>query len=224
MATNNAANNATAASGTVLQGAGVGTASTYSTATYPATTTINQILYSSAANTVTGLATANSAILATNSSGVPSITTAAGYYLNTARCCFSAYSSSAVTNQTGDGTAYTIVFGTKLFDQGTNFDGTSTFTAPVTGKYLFTWSILSQNNGTTHNPNCQLVTTANTFTFGNFGGSFAGNFLLTGSVIAPMTANDTAVIKISTSGSTKTVGVYGAASDPRTTFSGFLLC
>lgn len=43
----------------------------WSTATYPATTTINQLLYSSAANTITGLATANSAMLATNSSGVP---------------------------------------------------------------------------------------------------------------------------------------------------------
>lgn len=74
MATNNAANNKTAASGTVLQGQGVGTASDFSTATYPATTTINQVLYSSAANTVSGLATANSAVLATNGSGVPSIT------------------------------------------------------------------------------------------------------------------------------------------------------
>jgi hypothetical protein len=43
----------------------------WSTATYPATTTINQILYSSSANTITGLATANSAVLVTNSSGVP---------------------------------------------------------------------------------------------------------------------------------------------------------
>lgn len=44
---------------------------TWSTATWPATTTINQLLYSSAANTVTGLATANSAVLVTGSTGVP---------------------------------------------------------------------------------------------------------------------------------------------------------
>lgn len=43
-----------------------------STATYPNTTTINQILFSSAANTITGLATANTAALVTNSTGVPS--------------------------------------------------------------------------------------------------------------------------------------------------------
>ena len=43
-----------------------------STATYPNTTTINQILFSSAANTITGLATANTGALVTNSTGVPS--------------------------------------------------------------------------------------------------------------------------------------------------------
>lgn len=100
MATNNAANNATAASGTVLQGAGVGTASTYSTATYPSTATgtgtilradgtnwsattstypntnaINTLLYASSANVMSALTTANSGVLATSSSGVPSIDT-----------------------------------------------------------------------------------------------------------------------------------------------------
>lgn len=47
----------------------------WSTATYPATTTINQILYSSAANTITGLASAASSILVTNGSSVPSLAT-----------------------------------------------------------------------------------------------------------------------------------------------------
>ena len=73
MATNNAINVATAATGKVLQGQGVGTTPAFSTATYPATTTINQILYSSAANTVTGLTTANNSLLLTNGSGVPSL-------------------------------------------------------------------------------------------------------------------------------------------------------
>lgn len=50
---------------------GASAAPTWSTATWPATTTINQILYSSAANIVTGLPTANSAMLYTNSSGIP---------------------------------------------------------------------------------------------------------------------------------------------------------
>src|SRR3989304_2428510 len=54
-----------------LSGAGVPAAS--STATSPAATTVSQILYSSATNTVAGLATANSAALVTSSTGVPSL-------------------------------------------------------------------------------------------------------------------------------------------------------
>lgn len=50
---------------------GSSAAPSWSTATYPATTTINQLLYSSSANTITGLATANSAALVTTSAGVP---------------------------------------------------------------------------------------------------------------------------------------------------------
>lgn len=62
-----------AAAGTILQGAGASADPAFSTATYPATTTIDQILYSSAANTVSGLATANNGMLVTSATGVPSI-------------------------------------------------------------------------------------------------------------------------------------------------------
>lgn len=70
----------TATAGAILAGtatanqvllSGSTAAPAWSTATYPATTTINQLLYSSAANTITGLATANSASLVTTSAGVP---------------------------------------------------------------------------------------------------------------------------------------------------------
>ncbi len=55
---------------------GASGAPAWSTATHPATTTINQILYSSAANVIAGLATANSSVLVTSSGGVPSLSTA----------------------------------------------------------------------------------------------------------------------------------------------------
>ena len=57
----------------VKQSAGVSELATFSTATYPATTTINQLLYSSSANVIGGLSTANNGVLITSSSGVPSI-------------------------------------------------------------------------------------------------------------------------------------------------------
>lgn len=61
----------TATSGQILQSAGAAADPAFSTATYPATTTINQLLYSSSANVVAGLAAANSAVLVSTSAGVP---------------------------------------------------------------------------------------------------------------------------------------------------------
>ena len=69
----------TSSTGAILSGtatanqillSGSSSAPAWSTATYPATTTINQLLYSSANNTIAGLATATTAVL-TTSSGVP---------------------------------------------------------------------------------------------------------------------------------------------------------
>jgi hypothetical protein len=77
----------TASAGAILAGtstanqillSGSSTTPAWSTATYPATTTINQLLYSNSANTITGLATANSAGLLTNGSGVPAWVAATG--------------------------------------------------------------------------------------------------------------------------------------------------
>ena len=68
-------NAGTGAAGTVFQGNGASGLPTWSTAAYPSATTINQILYSSAANIITGLATVNSAVLSTSSGGVPVMST-----------------------------------------------------------------------------------------------------------------------------------------------------
>lgn len=61
----------TATVGQVLQSAGSSADPAFSTATYPSSTTVSQILYSSSTNVVAGLATANSATLVTTSAGVP---------------------------------------------------------------------------------------------------------------------------------------------------------
>ena len=62
----------TATAGQVLR-SGASTTPAWSTATYPATTTINRILYSSAANVVDEITTGNNGTLITSASGVPSI-------------------------------------------------------------------------------------------------------------------------------------------------------
>ena len=58
--------------GQVLQSAGNAANPAYSTATYPLTTTVSQLLYSSATNVVEGLATGNDGVLITSHTGVPS--------------------------------------------------------------------------------------------------------------------------------------------------------
>jgi len=52
-----------------------GTNLVYTTATYPTTTTANQLLYSSSDNVIGGLTSGNSSVLVTNGSGVPSLAT-----------------------------------------------------------------------------------------------------------------------------------------------------
>jgi hypothetical protein len=100
MATNNSSNQPTGTSGKVMQAQGAGVACSLSTATYPATATgagtlmradgtnwvaststypntnaVNTLLYASSANVMAALATANSGVLTTDASGVPSIDT-----------------------------------------------------------------------------------------------------------------------------------------------------
>lgn len=58
--------------GTILRSDGTNWVNT--TATYPTTTTANQILYSSATNVIGGITSANNSFLTTNGSGVPSFT------------------------------------------------------------------------------------------------------------------------------------------------------
>ena len=58
----------------VLQSQGSGADPAFSTATYPATTTVSQLLYSSSTNVVGGLATANRAVLTTGTTGIPVMT------------------------------------------------------------------------------------------------------------------------------------------------------
>jgi hypothetical protein len=54
---------------------GSSAAPAWSTSTWPATTTVNRILYSSATNTVGEITTVNNSVVATNGSGVPACTT-----------------------------------------------------------------------------------------------------------------------------------------------------
>jgi hypothetical protein len=89
------------AAGSYLRSAGVGAAPVWSTLTLPATTTANGLLYSSATNTVTGLASANNGILVTNSSGVPFIGNTVGSALTMPSLNLSGTSNQVVMQSAG---------------------------------------------------------------------------------------------------------------------------
>ena len=60
-----------------------GTDLVYTTATYPTTTAVSTLLYSSSANVIAALATANNGVLVTSATGVPSISAALTYVATT---------------------------------------------------------------------------------------------------------------------------------------------
>lgn len=93
------------------------TGNKWTTATYPATTTANTILYSSATNTISEITTANNGVLATSASGVPSVNT--NFKLGTSNTVIGSSSgSSALFSQTA---TQNVVIGT---DAGAGISGT----------------------------------------------------------------------------------------------------
>ncbi len=202
----------------------------------------NNIITSSNTNAITGSGTLNFGMAEfAGSSSVINTTTQSGLYSNigkykaTQQPMFSAYQAAASTDATGDGTvvilgAVTVM--TELYDIGSNFtvgDGAgaaATFTAPVTGYYHFDYGVLGQQGVATMTAELVLTiagTSAGVYTFGNYGTIGTGNWPMAASRTVFMTAADTAVVKVNFGNGTKTVDIYGGASDPRTYFSGQLI-
>lgn len=124
----------TATAGQLLL-SGASTAPTWSTATYPATTTINQLLYSSAANTIAGLTTANNGILVTSSAGAPSILAGPGTTGNHLKSNAAAAPSWTTATFPSTGGAS----GNVLISDGTNYISSTSLwpnTVGTSGKFL----------------------------------------------------------------------------------------
>lgn len=130
--------------GQIIRSGGAG-APTWTAQTFPASTTINQILYSSAANVVSGLATANTAALVTSSTGVPSLTlgTTANRLLRTNGTTVSFAQANLTTDVTGTlpaangGTGVTAFASQRIpFGTGTSLTTDASFTYDTTNKRL----------------------------------------------------------------------------------------
>lgn len=151
----------------------------------------------------------------------------AGYMTKPLQTSFSANGSGTQTNALGGGAGFvTVQFATENFDIGSNYNNsTYTFTAPVTGKYYFSFYVQVAGLQTSTHISCQarLVTTAKTFLIDAFeddagpapamvmGASFA--------TVAAMTAGDTALVQAGVGGGSTDADIENSASF----FSGFLI-
>lgn len=139
--------------------------------------------------------------------------------------CFEASQTSNLGNVTGDGTTYTILFATSVFDQASNYaTGTGLFTAPIAGRYAFYTSINITGIGAAHTSAIiQITTTGNTievFRANPIVQAVSGNATFAGSCLVNMALNDTCKVTLTVSGSTKTVGISAAVNSY---FSGMLV-
>lgn len=127
---------------------------------------------------------------------------------------FFAYLATTVTNVTGDGTFYTIIFDTEVYDQSSDFNlGTSQFVAPVTGRYHFACGVGFLELGAAFTDGRIRVSTSNRIyqiDRSNYGAIQTGGVLIAGNnFYADMDAGDTAVLTAYVGGSTKTIDIFG---------------
>ena len=115
----------------------------------------------------------------------------------------------------------TVVFGTERFDIGGNF-ASNTFTAPVTGKYLFTFSLYLLQVPSDSSYIEIFIDTSNKDYYHSFDPRGFDTdpiiFSHSMSVVADMDASDTAVLKIVQAGGTTSLDVQTSSH-----FSGCLL-
>lgn len=130
----------------------------------------------------------------------------------------------AQTNVTGNGTAVTVNFTTEVFDQNGDYDGTNTFIAPVTGRYVFAAEAnVSDMAGGTHGQG--QFTTSNRIYFGGVYPVINNDFFtgFCAVVAVDMDANDTCKFEVTGYGVGADNGDISADAT-QTYFSGRLAC
>lgn len=133
---------------------------------------------------------------------------------------FFTYFNAAVTNVTGDGTSYTLAFGTELWDYAGDISG-STFTAPETAKYqhkltvgvssLVGFGTLTINFVTSNRTYQVLSINSNIY-------NSSTNIQISLSVDADFDVNDTGTWTVTVAGGAKTVGILGVSGSTQRTF------
>jgi hypothetical protein len=129
-------------------------------------------------------------------------------------------------NDIAPNTATTIIFGTEVFDISSDYNSsTGIFTAPKTGKYLLSASIVFVNMDTVASTyEMRIVTSNRTYTQTldprQFAADVAGRWGRSMTVLVDMTANDTAKVQFFQTDGTAQTDVVGTTEN---IFSGYLV-
>lgn len=131
-------------------------------------------------------------------------------------------------NITGNNTTATLNYTTEIFDQNADYDGTNTFTAPITGRYFFYASCLMADLTAAVNQGALGIVTSNrNYTFGQAGWGSAldlsNQYQAQGGDLTDMDAGDTCHITIRVNGIGADTADAASAVN-QTVFSGFLEC
>ena len=149
-----------------------------------------------------------------------------GQMTNPSQPAFLAKVASSISDVTGDATAYTVLFGTSVFDQNSDYAvGTGIFTAPVTGKYRFSTVLTLQQIAAENTVINLYITTSNRSYYVADALAIAKNRAPMLTTLCDMDAADTAVVILQVTGATKIIGIYGDASTALASwFCGELIC
>lgn len=139
---------------------------------------------------------------------------------------FLAFNTATDTNVTGNGTVYTVICNSEVYDQNSDYNNaTGVFTASVTGRYFLKGRVTLVGITAATGFTIQIITSNRTYTQVNNRTTGSGNITFEISDLCDMDATDTATITISSSGEgADNDDVLGDASLAYTVFSGNLAC
>lgn len=114
-------------------------------------------------------------------------------------------------NVTGDNTEYSVIFATKIYDTTNSFDGTSTFTAPISGTYLFNIGLYYYQITGAGTVRCTVLSNGVTY-FVLLSTAAQSQYQFSSSVPIYISAGNTAKVIANVTGLGRTVDLLGSTS------------
>jgi len=139
---------------------------------------------------------------------------------------FLAYNGSVDLNVTGDGTVATIDFDTEVYDQNADFNGTTTFTSPVDGRYFISSELYAGSFAANHTGHTMVSSSNRDYKLNSMrfiDCTSNGQISLYLASFIDMDAADVVTIELVVSGGAKAIRIIGAAN-LFNFFSGYLVC